>query len=82
MRGIEQEIERIEREDAWDDADQAVRIGAKQPLDKVVPVRLTSEQWEQLRREAREMGVGPSTLVWNWTLEKLREDALAETRQG
>ena len=45
----------------------------KRPLDKVIPVRLPSEKWEELRREARELGVGPTTLARMWILEKLRQ---------
>lgn len=44
----------------------------KQPLDKVVAVRLTDAQWRQLYAEARELRVGPTTLMRKWTLERLR----------
>ena len=72
MGEIEREIERIEQEDAWDEDDEVVEVEVKKPLDKVIPVRLSSEKWEELRREAREVGVGPTTLARMWLLDTLR----------
>jgi hypothetical protein len=70
---IEREIERIDAGgNAWDDTDEVVEIEVKAPLDKVVPVRLTSDKWAALRREATELGIGPTTLARMWILEKLR----------
>ena len=63
--------------DAWDAGDEVVQLDVKEPLDKVIPVRLSSEKWEALRREARELGVGPSTLARMWLLEKLRRKRIA-----
>jgi len=77
MRGIEKEVERIEEGDAWDDDDEVVELEVKRPLDKVIPVRLSSENWEALRREAREVGVGPTTLARMWLLERLRQSTSA-----
>jgi len=45
----------------------------KKLLDKVIPVRLSADKWEELRREARELGVGPTTLARMWLLERLRQ---------
>ena len=71
---VERAIENIERgEDAWLNTDEEVEIQVKRPLDKVIPVRLPAEQWEELRREARDLGIGPTTLLRMWVLEKLRE---------
>jgi hypothetical protein len=67
----------IEQGDAWLDSDEVVNLEVKQPLDKVIPVRLSAEKWAAVRREARELGVGPSTLVRIWVLEKLRDVAAA-----
>ena len=77
MRDLEQEMERIEQGEAWDEADEVVEVKVKQPLDTVVPVRLPSAKWEELRRQARELGIGPTTLARMWILEKLRETTLA-----
>jgi hypothetical protein len=73
MNEVDREVSRIEKGDAWDEADEVVEIEVKRPLDKVVPVRLSSDKWEELRREAREVGVGPTTLARMWLLERLRE---------
>ena len=35
-------------------------------------MRLASEHWYRLYHEARELGVGPTTLARMWILEKLR----------
>jgi hypothetical protein len=77
MSEVEHEIARIEEGDAWDEDDAVVEVEVKKPLDKVIPVRLPSEQWEELRREAREIGVGPTTLARMWLLETLRKKASA-----
>ena len=61
-----------EKEDAWLDDDQVVDLDVKRPPDKIIPVRLSSDQWARLRREATELGVGPSTLIRICILERLR----------
>lgn len=74
---LEREIERIEEtENAWEGTEE-VEVDVRQPLDKVIPVRFSSDQWDAVYAEARERGVGPSTLVRMWVLEKLREAARA-----
>ncbi len=73
MADLDREIERIEQGDAWDEGDEVIQVEVKKPLDKVIPVRLSAEKWEELRREARELGIGPTTLVRMWILERLRQ---------
>jgi len=73
MNEIDREVQRLEEGGAWEETDEVVEVEVKRPLDKVVPVRLPSEKWEELRREARELGVGPTTLARMWILEKLRQ---------
>ncbi len=73
MADIDKEVERIEQGDAWDETDAVVSVEVKKPLDKVIPVRLSSDKWEQIRQEARELGVGPTTLARMWILERLRQ---------
>ena len=73
MAEIEKTIEKIEQGDAWEESDEVVRVQVKKPLDKVIPVRLPSDKWEQIREEARELGVGPTTLARMWILERLRQ---------
>jgi hypothetical protein len=79
MAEIDKEIERIEQGDAWEDTDEVVQVEVKKPLDKVIPVRLSAEKWEQLRKEARELGIGPTTLARMWILERLRQKTKART---
>ena len=73
MADLDKEIERIEQGDAWDESDEVVQVEVKKPLDKVIPVRLSSENWEEMRKEARELGIGPTTLARMWILERLRQ---------
>ncbi len=73
MPDLDATVEELEAGEAWLETDQVVDVEIKQPLDKVVPVRLAADRWEQLRCEARDRGIGPSTLVRMWVLEKLRE---------
>jgi hypothetical protein len=73
MESRNREIEKIEAGDAWDENDEVVEVSIKKPLDKVVPVRIASDKWDELRREARELGIGPTTLARMWILEKLRD---------
>jgi hypothetical protein len=70
---VEREIARLETGDAWEEADEVVEIEVRRPLDKVVPIRLPAAKWEELRREAHEIGVGPTTLARMWLLERLKQ---------
>jgi len=73
MTDIDKRIKEIERDDAWNEDDEVVQIEVKKPLDKVIPVRLSADKWEEIRKEARELGVGPTTLARMWILERLRQ---------
>jgi hypothetical protein len=73
MVNIKKTVDNIERGEAWEGSDEVVKLEIKRPLDKVIPIRLSSEKWEQIREEARELGVGPSTLARMWILERLRQ---------
>jgi hypothetical protein len=77
MADLDKEVGRIERGDAWDESDEVVRVEVKKPLDKVIPVRFSSDKWEELRKEARELGIGPTTLARMWLLERLRQKTKA-----
>jgi hypothetical protein len=72
MADLDKAVEDIERGDAWNESDEVVRVKVKKPLDKVIPVRLPVDKWEQIREEARELGIGPTTLARMWILERLR----------
>lgn len=74
MADIDKAIDKIEQGgNAWDETDEVVQLETKKPLDKVIPVRLPADKWEQIREEARELGVGPTTLARMWLLEHLRQ---------
>jgi len=73
MTDLDKEIERTELGDAWDEDDVVVQMEVKKPLDKVIPIRLSADKWEELRKEAKEMGIGPTTLARMWILERLRQ---------
>ena len=73
MADIDKAIKEIEQGNAWDKEDEIVQVEVKKPLDKVIPVRLSGDKWEELRREARELGIGPTTLARMWILEHLRQ---------
>ena len=77
MADVDKEIERIEQGDAWDETDEVVELEVRKPLDKVIPIRLSSEKWEELRKEAHKLGIGPTTLARMWILERLRRPATA-----
>lgn len=68
----ENEIKRIEQGEGWEESDEVIRLDAKTRLDKVIPVRLPSSEWEKLRKEARSLGIGPTTLARMWIFERLR----------
>ncbi|MCK4362938.1 MAG: hypothetical protein KAW13_06605 [Dehalococcoidia bacterium] len=77
MANIDKEIQRIEQGEAWNETDEVVEVEVKKPLDKVIPVRLSAEKWEELRKEAHELGIGPTTLARMWILERLRQQTKA-----
>jgi hypothetical protein len=77
MTDIDKTVEKIEQGDAWEETDEVVPVETKKPLDKVIPVRLPADKWEQIREDARGLGVGPTTLARMWILERLRQQIKA-----
>ena len=73
MPSMHEAVEKIEQGNAWDETDEVVHVEVKKPMDKVIPVRLSSDKWEQIRAEARKLGIGPTTLARMWILERLRQ---------
>jgi len=73
MTDLDEAVKNVEQGDAWDKTDEIIHVEVKKPLDKVVPVRISTEKWEELRHEARELGIGPTTLARMWILEHLRQ---------
>lgn len=43
----------------------------KSHLQKIIPLRVSEEDWERLRKHAEVMGIGVSTLTRIWVMEKL-----------
>jgi|GEM_PF-2124994 hypothetical protein len=70
------EVERIDAGgDTWDNSrplSETERPHFKRPMEKVIPIRVSAEQWQALREEAERLGIGPTTLVRMWALEQLR----------
>ncbi|HEV8632832.1 MAG TPA: hypothetical protein VG370_01125 [Chloroflexota bacterium] len=72
-----------ERLDATDDAlegTEPVEVRVRKPVGKIVPLRISDEQWRTLTREAEELGLRPTTLLRMWVLERLREADRARRR--
>ena len=64
----------VERIEAGEDVPEGrpVKLRVADRLAKVVPIRMTDEQWRVLTREADELGLRPTTLLRMWLLERLR----------
>ena len=74
MVDLDKEIKRIdEGGEAWDENDEVVQLDIEKPVDKVISIRISTDKWEELKKEASELGVGPTTLARMWILERLRE---------
>jgi hypothetical protein len=72
MKDLSNKIKKIEQGNAWKENDTVVELKIKNPLDKVIPIRLQSDHWQTLRNEARTLGIGPTTLARMWIIERLR----------
>ena len=70
---LDNALKEIEQGNAWDKSDEVVQVEVKKPLDKVIPVSLSTDRREEISREARELGVCPTTLARMWILERLRQ---------
>jgi len=80
MTNLNKAVERIVGGEAWDETDEVVEVEVKKPLDKVIPIRLSADKWEELRQEAKELGLGPTTLARMWIMEHLRsKSAVGQT---
>ncbi len=78
FEALDREIERIDAGgETWEDS-EPVDVKIKRPLNMVIPVRMASDKWLELHAIARERGIGPSTLVRMWVLERLREESLTK----
>jgi len=71
----------IEAFEAGEDIGTGERVAmeVRRPLSKVVPIRMSEDQWELLAHEAQELGTRPTTLLRIWVMERLREAGRART---
>ena len=80
MSEFDKEVERIDAGgNAWDDTEEVVDVEVKQPLDKMVSVRLSDSEFRLLLKEARSRGVGHNALAQKWVLERLQSKSKAKS---
>ena len=60
--------------DYWDQA-EPVELKLSRNLSENLTVRLSPEALSILRREAAQLGIGPSTLARMWIIKQLRESS-------
>lgn len=77
MADLDRDIGRIEQRKRLRQSAEVVQLEVRKPLDKVIPVRLSTSKWEELRKEANKLGIGPTTLARMWILERLRQGTKA-----
>ncbi len=82
MNAFDEAVSRYEAGETWDNEDEVVEVTVRRPLDKVVPIRLSSGAWEALRKEAIGLGIGPSTLARMWILERLKAESRKQKAEG
>ena len=74
---LRQEVDRLDAGgNGWEGTTpvpEEERLHFRRPMDKVIPVRFSTQQWEALRQEAIRRGIGPSTLLRMWAIEKLAD---------
>jgi hypothetical protein len=80
MSEFDKEVERLDAGgNAWDDTEEVVDFEVKQPMDKIVSVRLADSEWRRLLAEARALGVGPNALATKWVLARLTSKTKAKS---
>jgi len=67
MAKMKMETKDVTREEI----EELVKVEVRKPLEKIVPIRLSSEHWAELYRYAHELGIGPTTLARMWIIERL-----------
>ena len=63
-----------EFEDEFEEAPDVQFVVSRAKGKRGITVRLEEDSLEAIRREAREKGIGPSTLIRMWVLERLRAE--------
>ena len=74
FKSIEEEAEFWDTHDTTDYEEEfrPIKVRFAKNLSHGLTIRLDPETLEKVRREAREKGIGPTTLVRMWVLEHLR----------
>ena len=74
FKSIEEEAEFWDTHDTADYEDEfkPVRVRFAKNLSEGITIRLDPETLAQVRAEAKEKGIGPTTLIRMWILERLR----------
>jgi predicted DNA binding CopG/RHH family protein len=76
FKTYEEEAEFWDTHDTMDYADEfkPVVVQIRRKLDKVLPIRFDTHTVNELEKEAATKGVGATTLVRMWILERLNEN--------
>lgn len=69
----EEPAARYERGETLNRNDEPVEVEVRDPMDRVVPLRLSPARFDALTNEARELGLSPAALARMWVIERLRE---------
>lgn len=81
FRSREEEAEWWDTHDITDYLDELkpVKVRFAKNLSEGITIRLAPDTMRRVREEAREKGIGPTTLIRMWVLERLRtRDAASE----
>lgn len=80
---IEDEAEFWDRHSVVDEIDQDTLVGFHRTRKSgSLTIRFQSEDIQRIREEARQKGIGPTTLVRMWVLEHLRDTSSKSRREG
>lgn len=77
FKSIQEEAEFWDTHDFTDftDFSESVVLNGSQNIRSVFTVRIEGDDFDQLAKRARELGIGASTLARMWIRERLRQEA-------
>lgn len=84
FKSIQEEAEFWDSHDTTDYEDEfkPVKVRFAKNLSENINIRLDAESLKQVRSRAREMGIGPTTLIRMWVLERLaKREKRSESRR-
>jgi hypothetical protein len=64
----------------YEDEFKPVRVRVAKPLSTGVTIRFDPETLHRLRAIAQEQGIGPTTLIRMWVLERLKQQEVSPRR--